>query len=128
MINYLAVLVAGIVSMILAFVRYSPQVFGSKWMKLAGIKKTSMKVSSAVLGLVTSLVTAAVLAYFLDLTGTTDWQGGLLIGFLVWLGFQGTLTLGSVLWEKKPVGLYVLNNGFNLLSALIMAVILTLWV
>ncbi len=37
MVNYLAVLVAAIVGMVVGFIWYSPKVFGKMWMKLSGV-------------------------------------------------------------------------------------------
>jgi len=50
------------------------------------------------------------------------------VGFWLWLGFIATVMLGTILWEKRPFGLYVLNAGHYLIVLLIMSIILTLWV
>lgn len=41
--------------------------------------------------------------------------------------FIAPVTLGVVLWEGKPWKLWVLNNGYQLLSLLVMGVILAIW-
>lgn len=50
-----------------------------------------------------------------------------MVGFWNWLGFVAPVTLGGVLWEGKPWKLWGLNNGYQLLSLLVMGVILALW-
>jgi len=126
MVNYLAIVVAAVASMVLAMVWYSPNVMGKMWQKLSGVKpkKEGMGKNMAG-GLVTSLIMAWVLANFVS--GLAMQQALTVAGWL-WLGFMGTLTFGSVLWEGKPVKLWVLNNAYNLLSILVMAAILASWV
>jgi hypothetical protein len=131
MVNYLAVLVAAIVSFVVGFLWYSPALFGKVWMKLMGIKKEPSKEGmgkSMAIGFVGTLVTAYVLAYLSGMLGYVTAGSGAMLGFLAWLGFVGTTTLGGVLWENKPWGLWLLNNGHSLVGLLIMGGILGAWV
>lgn len=134
-INYLAVLAAGVASMILGAIWYSPKVFGTLWMRLSGLtteqlnaaKQKGMAKSYAI-AFIGSLVMAYVLAHFADYAQATTFSGALQLGFWTWLGFMATKSLGSVLWENRPVKLYVLNNAYDLVNLVVMAVILVLWV
>ena len=107
-INYLAVLVAAVVSMVLGAVWYGP-LFGKKWSELMGwssmtpeqtaeMKKASKK--SYFWMFLSSLVMAYVTAWVMGVAGVTDFSGGLEVGFWLWLGFIATVSLGGVLWEK----------------------------
>ena len=75
-VNYLAVVVAAVASMIIGAIWYSPRVFGRMWMRLTGKTMDQMAGQSAGRGyLVTfigSLVTAWVLAVFVDFTNATS--------------------------------------------------------
>jgi hypothetical protein len=136
-INYLAVLVAAIASMVVGFLWYGP-LFGKLWMKLSGKTKESMDeakkkgmTKAYVLMFVGSLVMAYVLANalvfassYLQVSGVS---AGLMSGFFNWLGFIAPVTLGMVLWEGKSWKLWVLHNGHELISLCIMGVILALW-
>lgn len=132
-VNYLPIVVAAVVSMVLGGIWYSPLLFGKIWMNLQGLKMSDMEKhkdkmgQSYALGFLMSLVMSFVLAQFLVLADVSVLNEGLEVGFWLWLGFIGTVTLGSVLWENKPFKLYLLNNAYNLLSMLLMAGILTLW-
>ncbi len=136
-INYVAVLAAGIASMVLGYLWYGP-LFGKQWMAMIGL--SSQQLDSAkkqgmaklyALALVGSLVMAYVLAHSLVFasayTATSGVPAGLMVGFWSWLGFVAPVTVGSVLWENKSWKLWVLNNGYYLLLLLIMGVILSLW-
>ena len=126
MVNIFGVLVAAVAAFLLGFLWYGP-LFGKTWMKLAGIKvkpKKNEMIYRSLGGLGTYLMMAFVLAMFLDYIKLVSFGHGLGVGFLVWLGFIGTISLGSFLWEKKPFKLWVLNNAYNLLSVLIMTGIL----
>jgi hypothetical protein len=65
-----------------------------------------------------------VLSLNLDGTSLTD---GILLGALAWLGFMATITAAQISFEKKPWGLWVLNNAHNLLIQVLMGVIVTIW-
>lgn len=136
-INYWAVLVSAIASMVLGFLWYGP-VFGKMWINLSGhtpqnsdaAKKKAMT-TGYVLGFIGALVMAYVLAHalvfaeaYLKASGVS---AGLMAGFWNWLGFIAPVTLGMVLWDGKPWKLWILNNGYHLLNLLIMGVILALW-
>lgn len=134
-INFVAVVVAAIVSMALGAFWYSPAGFGKQWMKLSGLnpkqleaaKKKRMGKTYAV-AFLASLIMADVLAYIVDYAEASTVVDGLQVGFWVWLGFVATVSLGLVLWENKPIKLWVLNNAYNLITLMLMASILTVWV
>ena len=52
---------------------------------------------------------------------------GIMLGGLAWLGFMATITAAQISFEKKPWGLWVLNNAHNLLDQVIMGAIVTAW-
>lgn len=66
----------------------------------------------------------AVLA--LNLGGTTIGDG-VMLGILCWLGFMASLTAAQISFEKKPWGLWVLNNAHNVIAQILMAAIVTAW-
>ncbi len=133
-INYIAVLVAAIVSMVLGALWYSPLLFAKPWMKLSGMTEQKMNEAKKkgmaimyVLAFVGCFVTSYVMAHFVDYTEATTFFLGMQAGFWIWLGFLATTTLGMVLWEGKPWALWMLNNGHLLLNLLVMGGILAMW-
>ncbi len=74
-----------------------------------------------------SLVTAGVLRKFATMVGATSVGAGISLGAMVWLGFIATVTLASVLYEKRSVNLYILNNAYQLVSLAVMGAIVAAW-
>jgi hypothetical protein len=137
-INYLAVLVCGIVALALGYAWYGP-LFGKQWMALSGMSmpqsmtpemKKSMSKSYAIT-FVGALVMAYVLAHSLAFgNAALDMSGiaaGLQGAFWNWLGFVAPAMIGMVLWEGKPWKYYFITAGYYLASLLIMGVILSVW-
>jgi hypothetical protein len=142
-INYLAVLLCGVASMVLGFVWFGP-LFGKMWMELSGMPAGAMErakndpamkrqmYQSYAIQLVASLVMASILACFLVFAGiylaeTGTLMLGLKVGFFMWLGFVAPPTLGMVLWEGKPWKLWALINAYWLVLLLVFGAILALW-
>ena len=135
-INYLAVVAAAVASMALGMAWFG-FLFGKQWIALMGWTPEEIEVAKArgrrsyVLAALGSLVMAYVLAHVLIFASAyfmiTGISAGLMVGFWNWLGFVAPVTLGAVLWEGKPWKLWALDNGYQLLSLLVMGVILTLW-
>jgi len=78
-----------------------------------------------------SLVMAYVLAHtlvfaaaYLNVFGVS---AGLMSGFWNWLGCIAPVTLGSVLFEGKSWKLWLPNNGYHLLTLIILCVIVAVW-
>lgn len=136
-INFLAVLVAAISSMVLGFLWYGP-IFGKTWMALSGVTQEKIVAGKSkgmgkayVMAFFGSLVMSYVLAHalvfasaYLQASGVS---AGLMAAFWNWLGFIAPVTLGTVLWDGKPWKLWFLNNAYWLFSLLIMGVILSSW-
>lgn len=140
-VNYLAVFAAGVVGMVVGFSWYGP-LFGERWVKLMGwsakeVKKGKEKMGPSemlkqmVIGTLTSLLMAYVLAMILILTsavtGVVGIYAGLMVAFWSWLGFVVPVTLSTVLWEGRKVELWMLNAGYYLATLLAMGVVLSLW-
>ncbi|MEO8065697.1 MAG: DUF1761 domain-containing protein [Candidatus Doudnabacteria bacterium] len=138
-VNYWAILVCGIVSMVLGSVWYGPM-FGKMFMQMVGMdkwspgKKEEMKkemMKSYTLTFIGSLVMAWVLTQaiiFAQSYMNTTWlNAGLMTGFISWLGFIATVSMGSVFWEGKSWKLWTLNNSYQLVQLLIFGAILGTW-
>jgi hypothetical protein len=129
-VNYLAVLVAAIANYIIATIWYAV-IFGNLWKKLTGINEMKPAPMNIVLVFIGSFVLSFVLYHsivfgdaFFKISGI---GGGLMGGFFGWFGYIAPVTLSTKLYEKKPWGLWFLDNAFWLISLLVMGIILSLW-
>ena len=132
-VNYLAVLVAAIASMVVGFLWYGP-LFGKMWMGLMNFDKKKMNEAKKkgmgktyVLAFVTSLIMSYVLAHFVNYVQAKTIADGVVLAFWLWLGFFATTQLGMVLWEGKPVKLYLINTLHYLVTLGVMSAILAVW-
>ncbi len=132
-VNYVSVLVAAIANMVLGALWYSPAVFGKMWMKAAGKTPKDIEASKKdmpkyyALSFVGSIVMAYVLAVIIGWAQVNSIALGVILGFLIWLGFVLTVSLQPLLWEGKKQELFLLNNGYNFVALIIMAAILAVW-
>lgn len=132
-VNYIAVVVAAVVSMAIGFGWYSMPVFGNQWMKLSGITKEALEKAKKDMGpkygimVLASLAMAAVLAVLVKLAGSETPLGGAKVGAAVWLGFVATIGLNSFIFESKPFQLYLINVAYQLVSLVVMGAILAVW-
>ena len=129
-VNYLAIVVAAVVALVIGFIWYSPRVFGNRWMAYLGTTQAQLGnpgPTGMVVGVVASLLNAWVLAVLSLNLGGESIADGVLLGVLAWLGFMATITAAQISFEKKPWGLWVLNNAHNLLIQVLMGAIVTAW-
>ncbi len=133
-VNFLAVILAAVGSMVVGFLWYSPMLFAKRWMKLMGHTTESMKSAQKQMGMmyglsfVVSLVTAYVLSHVMALSENffhySMLQTGLTTAFWMWLGFVAPVQMTEVLFGGKKWELFGINTGYQLASLLVMAVIL----
>lgn len=130
-INYLAVLLAAVASMVIGSLWYGP-LFGKVFMRAMGMdsmtpeQKESMKKGmmwSYVAQFVGSLVMIFVLAWFVGALGNGTMMGALKTAFLGWLGFIVPVKLGDALWGGKKE-IFWLGVGNTLLTLLVAAAII----
>ena len=135
-INFWAVLVAAVATMILGFLWYSPILFARPWMRLMGIdpddkaKLAEMQKGAGrlyALSFVASIVSALVLAKIIDISSINSIPYGMKFGFFVWLGFVATVQLTGALFSKQPTKLFLINTGYQLVCYVVMGGILAKW-
>ncbi len=135
-VNLLSVLAAGIATMILGFVWYSPALFAKPWMREMGYDlndkaklKEMQKSAGATYGIafLAGLVSAFMLGKILSITPIDTALYGMKLGFGVWLGFVATVQLTGALFMKSSMKLLAINTGYQLVCYLVMGAILAVW-
>jgi len=122
--GYMLIIYAAIANIVIGMLWYSTFLFGKPWMKLVGLKKDfKPKMFPSMLG---AIVSSLLIASTLSLFSTAFFIPSIVIAFYAWLGFVVTVSLNDVLWAQKPIGLYLINNSYYLVSFLIMGYIVGL--
>ena len=125
-----AIITAAVASVIIGMFWYHPRVFGSMWMQLSGLSpemnERARRGSTLYLigGLMASMVAAYVLYWFGAFLSVYDWITAFELSFWCWLGFTAPTMLNSVFWEQRPLGIYLINASYWLVSLTVMALIL----
>lgn len=131
-VNYWAVVIATISTMIVGSVWYTPKVFGNYWMRVA---KVDMEDRNAVIPIITTLIVSFISAWVLAMATQVAWMalGGsyllvaLLTGILLWAGFTAARFITHDAFEGRPAGLTILNIAHELVTIVIMALIIGVW-
>jgi hypothetical protein len=129
LINWAAVLVAGLSAFIVGGVWYSPQVFGSAWMVANNLTQKAVEKGNKakIFGLTAlfSLLMSANLAAFLA-EPSTDTAWGAQAGFLAGIWTFCAIAIHS-LFEQKSWKLIFINGGYSVIALILMGTILGAW-
>jgi len=130
-VNYLAVVLAMVSSMVIGSIWYARGVFGDTWIKLAKIDMKKDKGSAfkpIAITLVVSLITAYVLAHVTYLSNQffhhSFLQDAVTTAFWLWLGLTAARFITHDAFEGRPAKLTALNCAHELVTLLVMAVII----
>lgn len=129
--NFPAVFVSALSSFIVGWLWYGP-IFGKKWMELNGFDPEEMQKQKwlpfpLILGInyFATVLAAFSLAMFL---GTeSDAVFGIFAGLMIAIFWIATSRLNDVLYERKPMGLFWINVGYNVVIYVIMGAIIGAW-
>jgi hypothetical protein len=125
-INWLALLVAGIIHLVSGLIWFQPMIFGKQWTRLSG-KSLDPAVRWIPAGIVAHLVMSFVLAIVIYLANATDALSGILVGILMWIGFIVPILTGELIWEKIPFKLFLIRIANQFVGFCISAAILAIW-
>ena len=133
-INYIAVILATLSSMVVGTIWYAPRVFGNYWMKLAGITPSGRASDAArpiIVTVIVSFITAWVLAGAADISfhfyGGSFLASSLFTALILWAGFTAARFVTHDQFDNRPWQLTVLNSAHELVTVLAMALIIGVW-
>ncbi len=125
-INLTSCLVAALSAFVLGGVWYGP-VFGSRWQVLVGLKDEDLaqgthpaKIFAAAFLL--TLVQAVILSALIPAEAGV--KVGVIYALLAGLGFVVTAFGINYLFSRRPMGLYAIDAGYNLLQFVLMGAII----
>ena len=126
--NWLAILVATLVGFALGGIWYGP-LFGDAW--LAALGKTADQIQPSatpfIISFFTALITAVVLAMFINALNISTLGGGITIGLLVGIGFIATAMASDSAFGDTGLKLWLIQSGYRVLYSVVMGAILAVW-
>jgi hypothetical protein len=133
-INWLAVLLAAVSSMVVGAIWYAKPVFGTRWMRLSGITDADTQKGAAlalILTFIVSFFTAAVLAGSAAIA-QHFYEGNFLLNailtaIILWIGFTASRMLTHDLFDRRPGALTALNLAHELVTVVVMGLIIGLF-
>lgn len=124
-------ILATLSTLIVGSVWYTPKVFGSRWMQLAGVDPSGDRadvIGPLIVTIIVSFITALVLAG--AATIAHDFYGGnflvvtLLAAVLGWAGFTAARFITHDAFEGRPTALTTLNIANELVTVVVMALVI----
>ncbi|MGH7157512.1 MAG: DUF1761 domain-containing protein [Candidatus Saccharimonadales bacterium] len=133
-VNWLAVIVAGLSSMVVGAVFYAKPVFGTLWIKLAKMdgKSTQQRASKAmVVALLMSLIMAFVIAHVTAISRSfyevSALSAALTTAFWLWVGVSATTVVIHDMFEHRPGTLSFLTIAYQFFAMMTMGMIIGLF-
>jgi hypothetical protein len=129
-INWLSLILAVLMKMVLGAVWFSPPLFLKSWLAAAGVSEAEMRErmpKALAVDLVGAVIMAFVLVHAVKYAGAQGVAQGAAVGFLNWLGFIAVATLSATIHEHRPSKLWLIGNGYQLVSLIAMGAILAAW-
>jgi len=137
-INYLAILVCGVVALVIGSIWYGP-LFGKAWMKIMGMENMSEEQKQAmkkgmwgmylvqfILSLITAGILATHIAYWSDASATAVG-----IAICTWFGFILTTEASAALWSGKPKNvawkMFLITASAQLVTFIVFGLIIGAW-
>lgn len=127
--NWLAIVVCTVFSMVLGFIWYGPM-FDKSWMKLVGLKREEIDPKDSMKGHLISIIGSFIASMAMAII--VKWMGyglvnGLLAGAFFSFAFIVTAYFSGDAYEKRPVSLTLINAGYRLVYFVVIGAILGIW-
>ncbi len=125
--NWVAIIVAAVVNIVLGSLWFSPLLFQKPWVALRVDKAPMSGTASPMLYVITAvgaLVSAMTLDWIIGLAHASTLLGGAIIGLYAGLGFVAPAILSDNLFNERPIKLYLIVAGFPVVGLLVMGAII----
>jgi hypothetical protein len=130
-INWLTTIIGGLAYFFLGSIWYTA-LFGIKWRSYnpAVVNDPNAKkgVAATMLGsLVLMIISAIGVSILATRFGIFGWMGGLKLGVVTGVCFAATSIHISYIYEKRPLGLHLINGFYNIAGNIVAAIIICSW-
>ena len=129
--NWLAIFVGGIAYFFVGSIWYTV-LFGKKWQSYNAVLMNVPNAKKGIAGtMILSLILMIVCTLGLEIIAKRydifGWTGGLKLGLLTGICFAATAVHISYLYEKRPLGLHLINGLYNIVGNIVAAIIVCCW-
>lgn len=135
-VNYLAVGVGAVSSMVVGFIWYGP-IFGKKWVELIGVnlddkeQLKAMQKSAGPLYMIQFIMTLFQVLVLSHLIADTTRVSGLERALWIWAAFVIPTLAGAIMWTNEKTKLrwqrFLIQGGYQLIMFIIYGLLLQLW-
>jgi len=123
----LIVTIAVIAAMLLRYAWFSPKAFGPEWMKLAHVSKAAIEKDKHNRFMITCFAYFAIattLFTIINWSGARNAADGALVGIWIGCGIAGISMMLPFLWEGRPIRLFVITAGHQVVSIIAMSMLM----
>ena len=126
--NWLAIIVATVMSFALGFLWYGP-VFGKAWLDALGktVDELNPSPTPFIISAVTTLITCVAAALLIHWLNIGTWMGGAGIGLLIGIGFIAASTASDAAFCGWSWKLVAIQGSYRVVYSVLMGVVLALW-
>ncbi|MHC4377695.1 MAG: DUF1761 domain-containing protein [Planctomycetota bacterium] len=129
--NWLAILVATIVSFVLGGLWYGP-LFGQAWMAAVGKTEEQIRAEGTAgramgISFLTQVVASTMLAIVFQLIGLEGWDDGAVLGALIGVGFIATSMASDYAFCNWGSRLWLIQSGYRIVYTALSGAILGQW-
>lgn len=128
------IIIAALVAFGIGALWYSPILFGREWMRLSQTSDADVAAARSrgmwkpyLSQFLASIVTFAVLAFFVASSNAVTSVDGAFLGAVAWLGFIAPLSLSSLLWKQEPFKLVLIDTVCTLVTFVVGGAIIGAW-
>jgi len=131
--NWLAILVATLAYFVLGALWYSKVLFGKKWAAMINLdmsdpnhgKGMGKMMLASFLFMLIACIGLSIL--IVKVNFDSNYLYGIKIGLLTGIFYASTAISINYVYQRKPLGLYFINNGYHVAGQIIAATILVMW-
>jgi uncharacterized protein DUF1761 len=126
-VNPLAILVATVVSIVMAAVYYSQLMKQLATVTHTAVPGKRPELWQMLVDVPRNLLFVLVVAGLASEIGADGWLDGLMLGLALWIGFPVVIWMGTHIHERRPLKYAAIHMGDWLLRLPVIAIIVTVW-
>lgn len=128
-VSLVAVVVSTILNMVSGMIWYSPGVFGTRWIKLSGVKNADTKEGmqrALTIAIISSLIGTYAIGLLMVIAFPGSPMQAITFGILLLLGTTMPVYVSESAWEMRPTELLIINFGWSVVSVLLTVLVFQL--